>query len=36
LDVIECLEYPDGSLKVGEVTEKQKQLYKSLGVDPPT
>ena len=36
LDVIECFEYSDGSLRVGEVTEKQKQLYKTLGVDPPT
>lgn len=36
LDVIECFECPDGSLRVGEVTEKQKQLYKTLGVDPPT
>ncbi|MDR0372549.1 MAG: transposase, partial [Nitrososphaerota archaeon] len=36
LDVIECFEYPNQSLKAGEITEKQKQLYKCLKVDPPT
>ena len=36
LDVIECFECSDGTLKVGEITEKQKQLYKTIGVDPPT
>jgi hypothetical protein len=36
LDVFECFEYPNQSLKAGEITEKQKQLYKDLKVDPPT
>jgi len=36
LDVIECFEYPNQSLKTGEITEKQKQLYKDLKVNPPT
>jgi transposase len=35
LDVIECFEYPDQVLKVGEMTEKQKQLYKALDITPP-
>ena len=35
LDVIECFEYPDQSLKAGEITEKQKQLYKALDINPP-
>lgn len=35
LDVIECFEYPNQVLKVGEITEKQKQLYKALGINPP-
>jgi hypothetical protein len=36
LDVIECFEYPRQSLKTGEMTEKQKQLYKDLKVNLPT
>jgi transposase len=36
LDVIECFEYPNQSLRAGEITEKQKQLYKDLKVNPPT
>jgi len=35
LDVIECFESGE-SLKVGEMTEKQVQLYKALDVEPPT
>ena len=35
LDVIECFEYPKCSLRVGEITEKQKQLYEKLGIKPP-
>jgi transposase len=36
LDVIECFERSGRSLRVGEILDKQMQLYKSLGVDPPT
>jgi len=36
LDVIECFEQPGKSLRVGEMLEKQKQLYRDLGVNPPT
>jgi transposase len=36
LDVIECFEQPGKSLRVGEMLEKQKQLYHDLGVNPPT
>ena len=35
-DVIECFEQPGKSLRVGEMLEKQKQLYYDLGVNPPT
>ena len=34
LDVIECFEQPGKSLKVGEILDKQVQLYHDLGVDP--
>lgn len=36
LDVIECFEQPGKSLRVGEMLEKQIQLYYDLGVEPPT
>lgn len=36
LDVIECFENPGRGLRVGEVLEKQKDLYFKLGVEPPT
>lgn len=36
LDVIECFENPGQDLSVGEVLEKQKDLYVKLGVEPPT
>lgn len=36
LDVIECFEQLGSALRVGEVTKKQENLYKSLGVKPPT
>ncbi len=36
LDVIECFEQPGRSFRVGEVLEKQEQLYYDLGVVPPT
>jgi len=36
LDVIECFENPGQELRVGELLEKQKDLYSKLGVAPPT
>jgi transposase len=36
LDVIECFESPGQKLRVGELLEKQKEIYTALGVDPPT
>lgn len=36
LDVIECFESPGHDLRVGEILEKQKQLYLDLGVAVPT
>lgn len=36
LDVIECFEAPGKKLRVGEVLSKQKEIYGSLGVIPPT
>lgn len=35
LDVIEAFEHPGSSLRVGEVTKKQAELYNNLGVTPP-
>lgn len=36
LDVIECFEVSGQKLRIGEVLEKQKNLYKALGITPPT
>jgi|GEM_PF-777808 len=36
LDVIECYEHPNKILKFGEITEKQKDLYKLMGINLPT
>ncbi len=36
LDTIELFEAPGHGRLLGEITEKQKQLYVSLGVDPPS
>ena len=36
LDIIECFENPGYDLRVGEVLTKQKQIYESLGISPPT
>jgi hypothetical protein len=36
LDVVECFEGGGLSVRVGEVTERQRALYVALGVDPPT
>lgn len=35
LDVIECFEEPGQSLRVSELLEKQKEIYKSMAVEPP-
>ena len=36
LDVIECFEYSGKRLRVGEVLEKQKEIYTALGVEAPS
>lgn len=36
LDVIECWESPGRKPLVGEILEKQKDIFRALGVDPPT
>jgi len=36
LDVIECFEVPGQKLRVGELLEKQKDIYISLGGEPPS
>lgn len=36
LDVIECFEEPGQELRIGEILEKQKEIYESLGVAPPS
>jgi len=36
LDIIECFECPGKNLIVGEMTDKQRDLFVSLGVDPPS
>lgn len=36
LDIIESFEQPGSALRVGEVTKKQAELYRALGVEPPT
>ena len=36
LDVIECFSYPGRDLRVGEVLQKQVDLYTKLGVKPPS
>lgn len=35
LDVIECFENPGQEIRVGELLNKQKNLYIKLGVKPP-
>ena len=35
LDVIECFEQPGKALRVGEILDKEEQLYYDLGVVPP-
>jgi hypothetical protein len=36
LDVIECFEYPGKKARVGEVLQKQKELYEAMGVEAPS
>jgi transposase len=36
LDVIECFEHPGRELRVGEILEKQRQIYLDLEIEPPT
>lgn len=36
LDVIECLEIPSRKLQVGEILDKQRDLYLALGIEPPS
>ena len=35
LDVIECFEAPGYKMRVGEILEKQKEIYAAMDVDPP-
>ena len=35
VDIIECFEYPNTKLRVGEVLEKQKEIYEAMGVEVP-
>lgn len=36
LDVIECFEYPGSSLRVGELLQKQIDIYNVFGIKPPS
>jgi len=36
IDVIECFEYPEHELRMGEVTKKQIELYEAMEIVPPT
>jgi hypothetical protein len=36
LDVIECFESQNKRLQVGEILDKQRELYAALGVEPPS
>lgn len=36
LDIIECYEQPGRSLRLGETTKHQMELYKLMGISPPT
>ena len=35
-DIIECYEQPGRTLRVGEMTKNQTDLYKHMGVEPPS
>ena len=36
LDTVELLEFQDHGRLLSEITQKQEQLYLSLGVEPPS
>jgi transposase len=36
LDIIECFEYPGASLRVGELLQKQKDIYTLMGIESPS
>jgi len=36
LDTIELFESPGHGRVLGEVTEKQEEIYRALGVEPPS
>ncbi len=36
LNIIECYEYPSSRLKLGELLDKQVEIYNALGVTPPS
>jgi transposase len=36
LDVIECFEEPGHGLRIGEILTEQMEIYRMLGVEPPT
>ncbi len=36
LDVIECFQYKNNKLKVGEILQKQKDIYDNLGIEIPS
>lgn len=36
LDVLECFEDANHSLRIGEMLNKQAEIYEALGVDVPT
>lgn len=36
LDLIECFEVPGHQLQIGEITNKQIELYHQMGVEPPS
>ncbi|NCB80731.1 MAG: transposase [Bacilli bacterium] len=36
LDVIECFRRPGRDLQLGEITKHQMELYRDLGVEPPS
>lgn len=35
LDLIECFERPGSDLRMGEITQAQRNLYKNMGIEPP-
>lgn len=35
-DIVECYEQPGRALRAGEMTKNQTDLYRKMGVEPPT